>query len=166
MLHVYIYLCTMEESRIWVPDMEVVGDGDVLHGEEMGDGVEEGAVGAEVEAVDPREGEAGAGWGDGGGGLVGGAAPGGRELVLLPVGAAGRLRRQGGEAEGGHDRLQLVVGKDGLERLGVPQRQLPHELLHTYIYVYVCMYVCIYRSMACKRSSQGCSFFVFKFVGL
>lgn len=123
--------------------MEVVGDGDVLHGEEVGDGVEEGAVGAEVEAVDPREGEAGSGRRRGGGGLVGGAAPGGRELVLLPVGAAGGLRRQGRKAERGHDRLQLVVGQDGLERLGVPQRQLPHELLHISIY----RYIYIYKSM-------------------
>lgn len=51
------------------------------------------------------------------------------EHILSPGNAAveaRRGRREGGEAEGGHDRLQLLVAEQGLEVSRVPQGQLPH----------------------------------------
>lgn len=89
--------------------MEVIRD--ISFPEVERDGVKEGAVGEEVEAVDPRKGEP-----DAAERLSRRRIPAAVD-VLLPSAGGGK----GHKAQGCHDGLQLLVGYDGLKSFGVPQ---------------------------------------------
>jgi hypothetical protein len=110
---------TVLDIEMRVPDMEEIGD--VRQVEVEVEGFKEGPVGADVEAIDPRVGQPGP-WRR----RVGVALPtSGGVGVLLPgkSGVAGGGRKAD-KPKGGHDGLQLVVGHDGLEGSGEPQRKL------------------------------------------
>ena len=99
--------------------MEEIGD--VRQVEVEVEGVEEGSVGVDVEAVDPRVRQPGP-WRRR---RVWVAPPtSGGVGVLLPARGDVAGGRKAHEAQRGHDRLQLVVGHYGLEGPREPQRKL------------------------------------------
>lgn len=97
-------------------------------------GVKEGPVGVNVEAVDPRVGKPRLRRRLGGTQTrrwVATPAASRHVEVLLPRnGGVGSGGRKADEAECGHDWLEFLVGHDGLEGPSKPQGQLPHTQFH------------------------------------